>query len=95
VLANTLFYFVPEKEMKLTKPEIQLSFSADKDETVIKLKSNVLAKDLFLSNKENNGFFSDNFFDLIPGEEKTIRFKPYKKVDLKNEIVLKSLFDTF
>ncbi|WP_452219915.1 glycoside hydrolase family 2 protein [Lacinutrix salivirga] len=38
------------------------------------MSSAVLQKDVFLYSKEK-GHFSDNFFDILPNETKTIHFK--------------------
>ncbi|MNF11119.1 hypothetical protein D3C80_2122580 [compost metagenome] len=37
------------------------------------VSSDVLARGVYLT-AEQEGIFSDNFFDLLPGEEKTVQF---------------------
>jgi beta-mannosidase len=71
---TSYFYFVKPKELTLPKDEIDKQIFKLKNGFSIALKSTVLQKDVFLfTNKK--GHFSDNFFDLLPNETKTIYFK--------------------
>ena len=71
---KSYFYFVKPKELILPKDEIDKEIIKLKNEFSIAIKSTVLQKDVFLSTNEK-GHFSDNFFDLLPNETKTIYFK--------------------
>ncbi|MBM7573342.1 beta-mannosidase [Aquibacillus albus] len=66
-------YFVPSKHLKLTKPEIKISEVKESDGRSFVLSADVLAKQVRLSS-ETEGFFTDNYFDLIPGIPKPVRF---------------------
>jgi beta-mannosidase len=68
------FYFSSPKEMKLpASPKIKTSFVEIKDGGVmLQLKSNVLVKDLMLSVSGAEVLFSDNCFDLLPGEDRSL-----------------------
>lgn len=79
------YFFVKPKELNLTKPTIQIT---QKDDLTIEITTNVLAKNVFISS-ENQVFFDDNYFDLLPNEKKVIKLS--KSV---NEIKVQSLFDT-
>jgi beta-mannosidase len=81
---NALYYFVKPKDLQLTKPYIQI----DKiDELTYEISSDVLAKNVFLSSEED-AFFSDNYFDMLPNQKIKINLsKPVKA------IAVKSLFD--
>jgi beta-mannosidase len=71
---TSYFYFVKPKELNLPKDEIDKQIIKLKNRFSITLKSTVLQKDVFLfTNKK--GHFSDNFFDLLPNETRTIYFK--------------------
>jgi len=72
------FYFVKPKEMNLLKPEIKITIEKEENHFVLLLLSDVLAKNVFVES-DIDGSFSDNFFDLIPGEEKRIEFYPDKE----------------
>ena len=81
----TNYFFAKPKELKLTKPTIQV-IRINKDS--IELTSDVLAKNIFLSSNDNT-FFSDNYFDILPNQKVLIQLsKP------TNDIVVKSLFNT-
>lgn len=82
---ETNYFFVKPKDLKLSKPNIQIR---NVDEFTIEISSDVLAKDIFLSS-QNEVFFEDNYFDLLPNEKRTIKMSKSA-----NEIKVKSLFDT-
>ena len=81
----TEFFFAKPKDLKLEKPTIQIK---KLDENTIEITTDVLAKNVFLST-ENETFFDDNYFDLLPNEKKTIKLsKPFSAIKIK------TLFDT-
>lgn len=78
-------YFFKPKDLQLAKPNIQIKVL---DELTIEISSDVLAKDVFLFS-ENEVFFEDNYFDLLPNEKRIIKLsKPVQNIKVK------SLFDT-
>jgi beta-mannosidase len=82
--ANSNYYFVKPKDLKLSKPTITIT---QINPTTIELTSDVLAKNVFLSAKDV--FFSDNYFDVLPNQKVQITLsKP------EQNIVIRSLFDT-
>ena len=79
------YFFVKAKDLKLTKPTIQIK---QIDDLTIEISTNVLAKNVFLSSS-NEVFFDDNYFDLLPNEKRIIMLsKPAENLKVK------SLFDT-
>lgn len=98
VIAQNQLYLVSPKELALKNPE--LSFSIDEvnsDTLTIELHAKQLAKDVCLSFPETEGFFTDNYFDLIPGKGKTVMFITNKQNNNVNngELVIKSLKDSY
>ncbi|WP_445724328.1 glycoside hydrolase family 2 protein, partial [Flavobacterium sp.] len=79
------FFFEKPKNLKLSKPNIKIRTI---DDVTIEISSDVLAKDVFLSS-ENDVFFEDNYFDLLPNEKRIIKLSKEPK-----EIKVKTLFDT-
>jgi beta-mannosidase len=76
-------YFVKPKELQLEKPTIEFKIVG---ETLIELKTNTLAKNVYL--QANDAFFEENYFDLVPGIPKIIKTeKPTQ------ETKVMSLFD--
>lgn len=86
------FYFVKPKNMNLSKPEIIISKIKYGDHYILNLVTNTLAKNVFIES-DVNGKFSDNFFDLLPGEEKKIEFYPEDDIDEISFTTI-SLWDT-
>ncbi len=68
-------YLVPVKELELEEPELQWNIDSGTDSVVIRVSSNKLVKNLYLWLPEEEGHFSDNFFDLFPGEPKRITLR--------------------
>ena len=79
------YFFVKAKDLKLTKPTIQIK---QIDDLTIEISTNVLAKNVFLSSS-NEVFFDDNYFDLLPNEKRIIKLS--KEAE---NLKLKSLYDT-
>lgn len=79
------YFFVKPKDLSLEKPTIQIKKISD--QTIV-ITTDKLAKNVFLSS-ENETFFSDNYFDVLPNEKRIIQLsKPAK------DIKVMSLFDT-
>lgn len=82
---KTLFYFAKPKDLQLTKPNIQIKKI---DSLTYEISSDVLAKNVYLSSEQET-FFSDNYFDILPNQKVEIKLsKPVHKIEVK------SLFDT-
>ncbi len=81
---SALHYLKKPKELKLLKPTIQIKKI---DDLTIEITTDVLAKNIFLSS-DNNIFFSDNYFDLLPDQNLKIKLS-----NPVNNIKVKSLFD--
>ncbi|OAQ38971.1 hypothetical protein A5893_13110 [Pedobacter psychrophilus] len=95
-LARKEYFFEAEKELGLAKPEITSSIIKTGNQYFVDLKTNVLAKSVFLSLKDGDGFFSDNYFDLIPGEIKRVELTLKNGQQVKaNDVLSYSLFDSY
>lgn len=80
--ASNLF-FVKPKDLKL--PKVSLNIKKINNET-FEISSDVFAKDVYLYNENQRFILSDNFFDLAPGEKKTINV-----IKLSNESIIPEL----
>lgn len=83
--AKTNYFFVKPKELLLQKPTIKIKKINNQ---TIEISTDILAKNIFLS-AENEPFFSDNYFDLLPNEKRIIEISKHVK-----DIKVISLFDT-
>lgn len=85
LLFNNLYYFVRPGELKLQDPEISIHLERKFSKYFLFLKTEKLAKNIHLVNNKTDGFFSENFFDLLPGEDKIVVFEPQKNINCKLE----------
>lgn len=69
-----LHYFVSPKNLKLQKTQINYKIEQIEKEILIHIKTNKFAKNVCLR-ANLGGFFSDNYFDLLPNESRTISFE--------------------
>ena len=100
VVHENLYYFVTPKELALSENpgmEVQLKTTGI-GRYELRLKAEKLAKNVFLQFESSEGFFSDNYFDLQPGEEKVLTFRENKMGELPltvEELRVISLVDTY
>ena len=96
-IASNQLYFTPVKEIVLPSPTIKSKVERTAQDYAITLETDVLAKNVWLSYEgHQDGFFSDNYFDLFPGEEVTVRLTHADEVgDLEGKLVIRTLADTY
>jgi beta-mannosidase len=75
LISENLLLFKSPKEVKLPKTAIKVSVTDVGEGYKISLTSDKLALGTYLLNEESEGFFSDNYFSLLPGVEKEVIFK--------------------
>ncbi len=87
---------VKQKDMDYKKPNISKQITPAKDGFNVTLKSDTFARGVFMSINGIDNFFSDNYFDLLPGKEKTIFVKtPLPQNDFENQLKTISLADSY
>ena len=96
VLATKIYYFKKPKELLLEKPQISYTVQRQGNEIFISLSSNTLAKNLFLDLKENDARFSENYFDLLPFEIRTVSLQStLTNEEIREKLIFRSLFDSY
>lgn len=80
VLNRRLFYLVPPKKLALPRTEVRVLVNPVNEGYEITLHSAKLAKNVYLRSTAD-GRFSDNYFDLLPGERRTVLFKTEQVLD--------------
>lgn len=80
------FLFKPEKELQLKKPELSMIAAQDGDEIAITVKSDRFARLVRVESGLSMLPLSDNYFDLLPGESKTVTMKIDGKLDLRQQL---------
>ncbi len=94
LLSENTCFFAPDKHLLLNTPTYSCELSTLEDISCLTLKTDTLAKFVEIKVKDEDVVFSDNYFHLIPGYEKTICFKSKQKID-KDKLVIRSLVDSF
>jgi beta-mannosidase len=98
VVSSTRHFFAVAKDLVLTKPEITTLVSPAKNGFVVTLSTNEFARGVYLSLGKGDGFFSDNYFDLVPGRKVGVEFRsnqPIKLNELRQNLKVRSLVDAF
>lgn len=95
IISRKVHYFTQPKNLKLTKPNILSKVEIVDNKWIITLKSDVLAKDVYLNFEGVEGFFSDNYFDLLTGTERKITFSPKDFSKKQPKLSLISLFESY
>jgi beta-mannosidase len=89
------YYFQPVKDLLLEKPVIRKTVKKSQEGYLIALSSDKLAKNVWLTSAVK-GTFSDNFFDLLPGETLTIRFNTKDKTSaFADKLKIQTIADTY
>ncbi len=93
-LKKTMFFKAP-KDLDLTVPVISKKLTSDENGYTLQLSSDKLAKNVWLTSSVP-GEFSNNYFDILPGEVVDIKFNTKTKIALREDmIVVKSLVDSY
>jgi beta-mannosidase len=98
MVSDNRYYWVPYKDLRLSRAKIDTSVRAVRDGYEITLKASGLARAVYLALDTVDGRFSDNFFDLLPGKSVTVVFKSERKASLKavkDGLKVRSLADAF
>jgi len=96
IITENQLYFVPFKALSLKKPGIQFFINPSENGYALNFITNVLAKTVYLRFEDDEGFFSDNYFDLFPGEEKIINLRTSKTIsELRDQLLITSVYDSY
>lgn len=68
LLTQNRLFFCPIKALDLPQAAIQSTIEHQGDHVIITLYSPVFAKNVYIQSIDHEGFFSDNYFDVDPGQ---------------------------
>ena len=81
---------------QLNRPVVEFNVNDAGTDWIISVHSDRLAKNLMMTWNGRAGIFSDNYFDILPGETKEIRLpKSVSPLNPLKALAVKSLADTF
>ncbi len=84
IIASNLYYFLPPKDLALPEVQIKKEITQVDIGYLISLSADKLAKNVYLS-VDADGFFSDNYFDLLPGRSRQVVFFTNKKTEMTKD----------
>ena len=91
ILDSRIVYFAKPKTLNLSSFNINFRFNPVSEGYEIILKSNSLIKNLYI-HLPYKGSWSENYFDLLPGQEKKVIFKTNENIKhIENHLKYKSL----
>ncbi|QCT01766.1 glycoside hydrolase family 2 TIM barrel [Paenibacillus algicola] len=73
LLDSKTFYFVHDRDLQLEQSEISVTAITENGQPAYRLECRTLARHVWLTT-EQEGIFSDNDFDLVPGQPKVVTF---------------------
>jgi beta-mannosidase len=98
-LARNVFWFEKTKDLELPRPDLSLAVAAAPSGAfAITVGAKQLARDVYLGSGVVDGFFEDNFFDLLPGESRTVIFRPHGATTLgalRAALQATTIFDSY
>ena len=95
--ANNVF-FKPYKELAIPAPRVSTNVARTREGFAVTLKSDTLARAVYLSAEGLEGTFSDNYFDLAPNAETRVEFRAPRATSLDNfraKLRVRTLADAF
>ena len=96
VLSKNLYYFEPFKSLKIKTPKLGYDIAKSDSGFDITLNTDKLAKNVYLQIGDEQGFFSDNYFDLLPNQKVTVNLKTgISEEKLKEVLTIRTLDDAF
>lgn len=95
-IARDIHYFVPTKDLNLPRAVVKSKLKVSDGRCEVTLSSSKLAKDVFVQIPYQGARFTDNFFDLLPGEtRKIVITSPEIRKGVVPEISIKHIRETY
>lgn len=89
-------YPLRQKDMAYTKPNLSVVCNAVSDGYEVTLTTDIFARAVYLKTCGISDFFSDNYFDLLPGQSRTIHVRSSKSLaQFKQELEVTTLGDDY
>ncbi len=96
VASSNTFFFMPQKELQLPSPKINSELTQAGGAYRLRLSSEVVARDVYVSFGELDATYSDNYVILVPGRTVEIEVKSSASLDqLRSAMKILSLVDAF
>ncbi|HEX8474506.1 MAG TPA: glycoside hydrolase family 2 protein [Pyrinomonadaceae bacterium] len=96
--SSNSYFFEPYKNLSAPTARISTTPTPTRGGFKITLSSDKFAKAVYLSVPDADGFFSDNYFDLVPGKTVEVEFRPRTRLtlaELRGRLKVRSMSDAF
>jgi beta-mannosidase len=97
VVSTNQVYFAPAKDISFATAKITFEAAPTRNGFRLTLNTDKLARGVYLSIKQD-GFFSDNYFDMLPGKPVELEFRTRAKLtvdEFREKLKIRSLKDAF
>ena len=75
-LSSSDYFFVKPKELKLPKQDYDVNLEKVDNDFIIAIKSTTFLYRFYILCSNDTGVFSDNYFNMLPGDNNKIVFNP-------------------
>jgi beta-mannosidase len=86
VISSNTMFFKPIKDVLLPKPEVKFEINPTDGGFEVSVSTDKLAKNLYMTIGNEEGFFSDNYFDLMPGQTVKVKLETGMTKDKLQEV---------
>ena len=86
ILSENILYFDKVKNLDLPEPGLSWSVKKERDYFDITITTERLAKNVFLQENGIEGFFTDNYFDMLPGKSINVTFTSESRLNISDFI---------
>jgi beta-mannosidase len=97
-VSSNEYFFAPYKSLVMPSPRFTTDIMPTKGGFKVGLNTDKFARAVYLSLRDNDGVFSDNYFDLLPGRKAEVEYHTRSVMtpdEFRNRITIRSLVDAF
>jgi beta-mannosidase len=76
LVARNLLFFAKARDLALVAPALTTAVEVQGETAAVRVTARAFARAVWLTTRDGAGVFSDNFFDLLPGETATVTWTP-------------------
>lgn len=95
LVAEKNHYFNPVKKLNLPEEEAEIEISELPEGVLLSISTDKLLKNLYLELPQMGVKYSDNFFDMMPGSTKEVILNGVSLEQVKSQLQVKSVRDTY
>jgi beta-mannosidase len=97
-VSSSQHFFEPYKNLTMQRPEINADAVRIPNGFKVTLSTDKFARAVYLAATSQAGFFTDNYFDLIPGKKVEVEFRAVASMtahEFRDQLGIRSMVDAF